>query len=267
MRHRPCFCARGNESTGRLDRGRTDALDELRHGGIAHGDTRAVELADELITGRGTQIHRWPGTEGSGGLRAAIVEHLEERQTQVSLGDQVDAAADVIRAVVGDSPLRRFVQQVDQLLLDGGHDTASGHSPVHHARHREDRVAQLLGVEPAADTIPHARKAANEALKLDERDGQAHMTLGYVALFFDWDWDTARRELELALELDPTNVLVQHAYADYLGVMGDIEASLRRVLEGRRLDPLGFWANQVVRSSRVRESHAVRIQKTRATTI
>jgi TolB-like protein/predicted Ser/Thr protein kinase len=107
-------------------------------------------------------------------------------------------------------------------------------------------VLGFFGAEPIADTIPTAREAAKRALALDEREGRAHMALGYLALFFDWDWSTARRELELALELNPTDVLVHHGYADYLGVMGQLDRSLERVLLGRRYDPFGYWANQVV---------------------
>ncbi len=72
------------------------------------------------------------------------------------------------------------------------------------------------------------------------------MTLGYVALFFDWDWEEARRRLELALEFNPTSVLAHHAYADYLGVTGELERSVEQVLSGRSYDPFGYWANQVV---------------------
>jgi TolB-like protein/tRNA A-37 threonylcarbamoyl transferase component Bud32/Flp pilus assembly protein TadD len=105
-------------------------------------------------------------------------------------------------------------------------------------------VLGFFGAEPVADTIPAARKAARQAIALDEREALAHLTLGYAALFFDWDWEEARRELELALELNPTNVLVHHGYADYLGVMGKLEQSLEQVLLGRRYDPFGYWANQ-----------------------
>jgi serine/threonine-protein kinase len=107
-------------------------------------------------------------------------------------------------------------------------------------------VLGFSGAEPVADTIPVAREAAQRAIMLDERQGLARMVLGYIALFFDWDWDQARRELELALELNPTNVFVHHGYADYLAVMGNREQSLEQVLLGRRYDPFGYWANVVV---------------------
>jgi tetratricopeptide (TPR) repeat protein len=107
-------------------------------------------------------------------------------------------------------------------------------------------ILGFFGVEPATEAIPKARQMAQRALELDEREGLARMTLGYIALFYDWDWSAARRELELALELNPTDVLVHHGYADYLGIMGDLEASLQQVMLGRQYDPFGYWANQFV---------------------
>jgi serine/threonine protein kinase/tetratricopeptide (TPR) repeat protein len=107
-------------------------------------------------------------------------------------------------------------------------------------------VFGFFGMEPPDDVIPEARAAANRALELDPEQGPAHMVLGAIALYFEWDWDVALRELEVALELDPTNPLVYHGYADYLGIMGDIEGSLLQVMRGRDADPLGYWANFVV---------------------
>ena len=38
----------------------------------------------------------------------------------------------------------------------------------------------------------------------------------------------------------------RHAYADYLGVMGDLDGSVRQVKLGRQYDPMGLLANGVV---------------------
>jgi TolB-like protein len=104
----------------------------------------------------------------------------------------------------------------------------------------------FFGMEPQTEVIPESRAAAERALELDPDFGPAHTVLGAIALYFDWDWDAARKELEIALELDPTSTLVNHGYADYLGIMGDPDGSLRQVMRGRDSDPLGYWANLVV---------------------
>jgi TolB-like protein len=104
----------------------------------------------------------------------------------------------------------------------------------------------FFGMEPVSTTVPEARTAATRALDLDGQDGVARTVLGYLALTFDWDWAAAKRELEVALVLNSSNPFVHHLYADYLGLTGDVEASLQRVERGRRHDPFGYWANQVV---------------------
>ena len=79
----------------------------------------------------------------------------------------------------------------------------------------------FFSLEPPAETVPKARAVADRALQLDPNLADAHASLGAIALYFDWNWATARRELEKALELDPTATMVYHSYADYLAVMGD----------------------------------------------
>ena len=104
----------------------------------------------------------------------------------------------------------------------------------------------FFGLGPAEEMIPQALAAAQKALELDASLGGAHTVIGYVALFFDWDWETSKRELELAIELDATNAMSYHGYADYLMVMGDCEGSVEQVLRGRSYDPMGGWAHSFV---------------------
>ena len=104
----------------------------------------------------------------------------------------------------------------------------------------------FFSLAPTGEMIPKARAAARRALELDDSVGGARTTIGYVALFFDWDWETARRELELAIELDPTNMMGYHGYADYLLIMGDCDGSVEQVRLGRSYDPMSEWAHSFV---------------------
>jgi hypothetical protein len=44
---------------------------------------------------------------------------------------------------------------------------------------------------PPVEAFPAAREAARRALEIDPDLAQAHATLGYVALYHDWDWERA----------------------------------------------------------------------------
>jgi tetratricopeptide (TPR) repeat protein len=87
--------------------------------------------------------------------------------------------------------------------------------------------------------VPGAGRAeAERAVALDDDVALGHAALGVIRLYVDWDWAGAGRELERALDLDPTDALVRHGYADYLSVMGRVEEGLEQVKLGRHYDPL-----------------------------
>jgi serine/threonine-protein kinase len=54
------------------------------------------------------------------------------------------------------------------------------------------------------DVCPKSRDEANRALALDSTLAEAHATLGFVHLFYDWDLGAAERELFHAIALDST---------------------------------------------------------------
>ena len=65
-----------------------------------------------------------------------------------------------------------------------------------------------------------AREAARRALELDEQLGAAHAALGTVQLFHDWDFEGARRALERAVELSPSDPYALLGLAQYLLFVG-----------------------------------------------
>jgi TolB-like protein/class 3 adenylate cyclase len=64
--------------------------------------------------------------------------------------------------------------------------------------------------------FPEARKAAQRALELDDRQGGAHATLGAVRLYHDRDFPGARRAFERALQRSPSAPVALDIYAWYL---------------------------------------------------
>jgi tetratricopeptide (TPR) repeat protein len=99
---------------------------------------------------------------------------------------------------------------------------------------------------PNEELIPRAREAALKALSLDSNSAGGHSCIGFIQLYFDWDWEAARNNLFRALELSPNDAPTRHAYADYLMVMGDLEESLNQVEIGLLYDPFSPMASSVV---------------------
>jgi len=90
----------------------------------------------------------------------------------------------------------------------------------------------------ARDASPRARKAAEEALKIDATLSEAHTSLAYVKMDFDWDWPAAETEFKHAIELDAKNANAQHWYSHYLTAIGRTADSLAASERALELDPL-----------------------------
>ncbi len=91
---------------------------------------------------------------------------------------------------------------------------------------------------PPHEACTRAKAASLRALEIDSELAEAHTSLGWVATFYDWNWEKAEKEFRRAIELDPNYSIAHHYYGLFLLAMQRFEeayAELRRALE---LDPL-----------------------------
>jgi serine/threonine protein kinase/Flp pilus assembly protein TadD len=96
------------------------------------------------------------------------------------------------------------------------------------------------------DGFPRARAAALRALELDPEVADAHVTLGLERLFWAWDWNSAERELQHAIALNPKLSFAHSMYALVLVSCGRYEQALAEARLGRDLDPLSPFAGMGV---------------------
>ena len=91
---------------------------------------------------------------------------------------------------------------------------------------------------PPRDILPKVKAAAQRAIELDPALADPHATLGYAAGLFEWDMETAQRELEEAMRLNPNYPWAPH----WLGILMCGRGHTRRALElidmSKDLDPL-----------------------------
>lgn len=66
---------------------------------------------------------------------------------------------------------------------------------------------------PAKEHLGLSKRAALNALALDEKLGQAHAALATAQAILDWDWEGARENFERACALQPGLAMVHQAYA------------------------------------------------------
>ncbi|HYK35828.1 winged helix-turn-helix domain-containing protein [Alloacidobacterium sp.] len=73
--------------------------------------------------------------------------------------------------------------------------------------------------------MPKAEDAAKKALVLDEGLADAHTSLAYIKLTYDWDWAGAEAEFKRALALDPNDANAHHWYSHELMAQGRVMES------------------------------------------
>ncbi|MBX3278933.1 MAG: protein kinase [Acidobacteria bacterium] len=103
-------------------------------------------------------------------------------------------------------------------------------------------LASSTGGWAPREAYPKAKAAAERALELDEALGEAHCSLGFFRLLYDWDFDGAENEFKRALELSPNYANAHDGYGFYLKATGRHEASLKACERAQRLDPLSLFA-------------------------
>lgn len=93
------------------------------------------------------------------------------------------------------------------------------------------------------EALPKAKAAALKALELDGALGEAHTSLAFCLDGFDWDFTTAGREFERALELNPGYATAHHWYAWHLALMRRYDEALAEMKKAQSLDPLSLVIN------------------------
>lgn len=90
------------------------------------------------------------------------------------------------------------------------------------------------------EAYPKQKEAAQRALAIDERLGEARTALGWTALFYDRDWNEAKEQFEKAIELSPNFAAAHQGYATYLIAMGDFDRGINEILKAQQLDPVNL---------------------------
>lgn len=89
-----------------------------------------------------------------------------------------------------------------------------------------------------------AKAAVTRALEIDDLLGGAHTLLGVVCWLLDWDLDRCEREMQRAVELNPSLPLARLFYANFLVTMrNQREEAVHEAEIALELDPLSVNTN------------------------
>jgi serine/threonine protein kinase/Flp pilus assembly protein TadD len=103
----------------------------------------------------------------------------------------------------------------------------------------------ILELVPQGELIPRAKAAATKALELDETLADAHICLGRVKFYFDWDWAGAEKCFQRAIELSPNHTYAHYIYALLLSALGRHPEAIQESTRALALDPVALLVNGV----------------------
>ena len=92
-------------------------------------------------------------------------------------------------------------------------------------------------VSPPEGIAVSAKSAALRALEIDDTLAEAHASLGYIKIVYDWDWHGAEADFKRAIELNPQHAPAHHRYAYTLTFMGRYAEGLQEIRRAQELAP------------------------------
>lgn len=82
-----------------------------------------------------------------------------------------------------------------------------------------------------------AEPTLRKALDMDKTLGEAHASLGFLRMFYHWDWPGAQSEFEQAVTLSPNYATARQWYALYLASQGRLNEAKQAMTRAVELEP------------------------------
>jgi TolB-like protein len=90
---------------------------------------------------------------------------------------------------------------------------------------------------PPEEGCRKAKELAIEALELDNSLAEAHASLAFATMWYDYDFLTAEQEFERSIELNPRYAMGHSWFGFYLAMMGRYEEAYTEITRALRIDP------------------------------
>lgn len=91
---------------------------------------------------------------------------------------------------------------------------------------------------PPKEAFPAAKRAVEDALRLDPGAAEARTALGFIQYEYEWRFAEAEREFREAVRLNPGSSGVRFWFGEFLIVMGRFAEGVAEIDAARQLDPL-----------------------------
>jgi len=98
-------------------------------------------------------------------------------------------------------------------------------------------IAGFWSFAAPAEGCGKAKAAALRSLELEET-AEAHASLGWAVMHYDWDLSAAEREFQLAIQENPLYAHAHQWYGHCLGCMGRFDEAYKELRHAIQLEPL-----------------------------
>ncbi|HEY7568700.1 MAG TPA: tetratricopeptide repeat protein [Gemmatimonadaceae bacterium] len=103
-------------------------------------------------------------------------------------------------------------------------------------------VSAFYDYVPPREGYPKAEEAARRALELDSTLAAPHATLGYVNLYYHWNWPVAEAEFQRAIRLAPEYSTAHQWFGNFLTAMGRFDEAKTAFQRATESEPLSLIA-------------------------
>jgi serine/threonine protein kinase/tetratricopeptide (TPR) repeat protein len=104
----------------------------------------------------------------------------------------------------------------------------------------------IYAVAPFAETAAASKKAALQAISIDDESAEAYAALGVAVFMGEFDWDATEKYLKKSIALNPNYALARIWYCYYLAMKGDFEEAIRQINRALEFDPLTPYVSQTL---------------------
>jgi len=101
----------------------------------------------------------------------------------------------------------------------------------------------VFGELRAKEAFPKAKAAASKAIEMAPSLSDAHLAVGLINLYFDWDWDAAEKHMRRAVELSPQSARAHYGLSLWLLVQQRHQEAIQEADYALELDPLSLPMN------------------------
>jgi DNA-binding winged helix-turn-helix (wHTH) protein/TolB-like protein/tetratricopeptide (TPR) repeat protein len=238
---------------------RKPGLDELAVDYVVEGSVRTEagqsRIAVRLVEARG-QTQVWNGTfPGVGSGKLELQETVASSVARAVVGKLFSRAAPVVVSPYSADPEAaeaywngRYLDRKDPEKAIEWFTRAAARDAkfaAPRAAMAETWLGRALSGSPtnAGEAFANAMAAGEEALRIDDRNAEAHAAMGTVLFWNEWNARESRRHFERALELNASLARAHHDYAFLLVETGAAEAGINELRTGIALDPLAPRVN------------------------